>query len=359
MHVGLIIYGDLEVISGGYLYDKVLVEHLQGAGDTVEVVSLPWRDYTRHLTDNFSSALHKRLRAAKFDVLIQDELNNPSLFQLNHNLRRQIDYPIVSIVHHLRSSEYRPAWQNALYRQIERVYLRSVDGFIFNSQTTQGVVEELVGSRRPAVVAYPAGDRWQIDITPEDIATRARADGPLRILFIGNIIARKGLHTLLNALALLSKQSWQLTIIGSPEVDPDYARSINRQIEQHGLADRITLTGALHGDAIAGHYRASHLLVVPSTYEGFGIVYLEGMGFGLPAIASTAGAAHEIITPGQDGFLIEPGDAETLAQHIRELNTDRDRLLNMSLAARSRFHRHPTWEASAGSVRQFLLSLTE
>ena len=48
------IYGSLETISGGYLYDRMLVEHLRGQGDQVEVISLPWRSYARHLAGQLS-----------------------------------------------------------------------------------------------------------------------------------------------------------------------------------------------------------------------------------------------------------------------------------------------------------------
>ena len=72
---------------------------------------------------------------------------------------------------------------------------------------------------------------------------------------------------------------------------------------------------------------------MPSSYEGFGIVYLEGMQFGLPAIAGTAGAAKEIITHGHNGFLVPPGNPEALAHHIELLIRDRELLLKMSLAA--------------------------
>ena len=83
-------------------------------------------------------------------------------------------------------------------------------------------------------------------------------------------------------------------------------------------------------------------------------MYLEGMGFGLPAIASTAGAAREIITHGRDGFLVSPGDAVTLARHVQALGQDRGRLLQMGLAAYQRYVAHPTWAESAGRICQFL-----
>ncbi len=352
MHLGLVIYGSLATLSGGYLYDRRLVAHLRRAGDDVEIISLPWRSYAQHLADNLSAVLTARLRAGRFDALLQDELNHPSLFWINRALRGR--YPLLSIVHHLRSSELRPAWQNFFYRRVERRYLTSVDGFIFNSQTTRAAVEALVGDRRPAVVAYPGGDYLTPTVGPDDIRARAGQPGPLRLLFVGNLIPRKGLHTLLSALAHIPKGEWRLEIEGGLAADARYAQSIRRQIERDGLAASVSLRGPLAGAELAAEFARAHVLAVPSTYEGFGIVYLEGMGFGLPAIATTAGAAGEIITHGENGWLIPPGDAWALADGIRLLTQDRERLSAMSLAARQRSDRHPSWQASAEKIRGFV-----
>jgi len=116
------------------------------------------------------------------------------------------------------------------------------------------------------------------------------------------------------------------------------------------------MVGTLESEELAALLARSHLLAVPSSYEGFGIVYLEGMSFGLPAIASTAGGAKEIINPGRDGFLVAPGDIGALAGHLERLMLDRGLLLEMSLAALANFHRHPTWEESLSSIYHFLHS---
>jgi glycosyltransferase involved in cell wall biosynthesis len=358
MRLGLIIYGSLTTISGGYLYDRQLVDHLTARGDTVQVISLPWRDYARHLADNLSSGLLHRLRQSRFDLLLQDELNHPSLVWLNRRLRGRVDYPLVAIVHHPRCAEARPAWQNRVYRWVERHYLTSVDAFVVNSQTTRAAVEALAGPGRPLVVAYPAGDRLRPAITPAQLAARGHEPGPLRLLFIGNLIARKGLHTLVAALSQLKWADWQLTVVGSLTVEPAYVAAVRRQIERAGLGDRVQLLGALADAALAEQLARSHVLAVPSSYEGYGIVYVEAMGFGLPVIASTAGAAREIVTDGREGWLVAPDDAAGLAARLRTLIDDRDRLLAMSLAAQQRYAAHPTWAMTTSRIGDFLRGLT-
>jgi len=361
MKLGFVIYGSLDTLSGGYLYDRKLVEYLRGQGDTVKVISLPWRNYISHLTDN----IHFRL-PPHLDLLIQDELNHPSLLSANARPR---DYPIISLVHHLRCSELRPKWQNDFYRLIEKRYLKSVDGFIFNSKTTKDVVYKLIGNDNPHILGYPPTDRFGEAISEKEIIERAKSD-EFRILFLGNVIYRKGLHTLLEAISnerlAVGKQQLAISgqrlairmdVVGSLTPEPAYALRMKKFVSERGLSSLVTFHSSLDKEPLADKLRRAHVLVVPSSYEGYGIVYLEGMGFGLPAIGTTAGAAREIISDGIDGFLIEPGDSDLLASRLRVLKEKRDVLVRMSLAARERYLRQPKWKQTAGEIRKFLLSL--
>lgn len=354
MQLGLVIYGSLNSVSGGYLYDRKLVEHLRREGDEVEIISLPWRDYPRHLGDNLSGPLHQRLASGRWDVLLQDELNHPSLFQLNCRLKTGAFPPIVTIVHHLRSSEARPAWQNRFYRQIEARYLNSVDGYIFNSKATRAEAAAAAAvNSKPGLIAYPAGDRFGSGFADDEITCRAALPGDLKIIFVGNLIPRKGLLTLLDALRQVPAGAWVLNVVGSGE--PAFERRIRRRVEASGLAGRVRLLGRLSDSDLAAKLKESHVLCVPSTYEGFGIVYLEGMAFGLPAIAGASGGAPEIITDGEDGFIVPDAGAQALADRLALLAADRERLLRMSLAARRRYLAHPTWDETAARIRCFLL----
>ena len=357
MRIGLIIYDSLETLSGGYLYDRKLVEHLTGVGHQVEVFTLPGRSYFHHLTDNFSADLFQRLETSRFDLLLQDELNHPSLVWLNNRLRERVSYPIVAIVHHLRSQENRSELANAFYRMIERRYLMSVDGFIFNSRTTLGTVEALVGPVAQGVVAYPAGDRLA-HIRGRLADSETAPHGRLNLLFVGNVIPRKGLHILFRAVDRFSFANWQLDIVGSLSVNPHYARAMRQHAERAPWSKKVRFWGALDSEALAVRYAGSDLLVVPSTYEGFGIVYLEGMSFGLPAVGTTAGGAAEIIVDGENGLLVPPADPVALARCLTMLHQDRELLSIMSASARTHFDQQPTWTESCQKIDSFLVGVS-
>ena len=344
MRVGLALYGSLDERSGGFRYDRKLVEGLRRAGDSVEVVELPWRAYPRGLLDNASPTIRDRLRV-DVDVMVQDELAHPSLVLAN----RDLPYPIVSVVHHLRASE--PRRLSPLYRAVERRYLATVDGVVCNSAATRDAVTALGVDPDATVVAPPAGDRF--DPAIDDAAIGERADErPLRVAFVGNIAPRKGLDTLVEGMAR-AEAAVELTVVGRA-VDEGHVADVRRLVRERGLGDRVRFAGRLSDADLGDTLRESHVLAVPSRYEGFGIVYLEGMSFGLPAVASRAGGAAETVADGETGVLVDPDDPDAVARALEGFAADPDRLADMGRAARRRYERHPSWDESTARVRRLL-----
>lgn len=351
MRLGLVVYDGLDNTSGGYRYDRQLVGRLRERGHDVRVLALSGGRYGSRLLDNVWTDAVTTLSELDVDVLLQDELCHPSLVRAN---RRIVDdTPVVSIVHHLRCSEPRPPWQNALYRTIERLYLESIDAFVYNSETTRDAVETLVGATA-GVVAPPAGDHVGPGLTREHIRSRAREPGPLRVVFVGSLVERKGLHTLLRGLADRPDGEWSLTVVGDSTVDVAYAERVERLANSLGVRRSVQFVGRVPDERLTRILRRQHVLAVPSSYEGFGMVYLEGMGFGLPALASAAGGASEVVTDGETGYLVEPGDSRTVGAAVGSLATDRERLSEMGVTARARFESHPTWSDTAERVEVFL-----
>jgi glycosyltransferase involved in cell wall biosynthesis len=359
MRIGLLVYGSLEIPTGGYLYDRIMAEALAGLGHTVETVSLADGPYLCRLGRNWSPALRERLFSEKFDLLLQDELCHPSLFHLNRQLKKRGGPPLVAIVHQVLCDEPRNRWRNFLYGLIEKRYLSSVDGFVFNSLTTRRTVEAMVGGERPLAIAYPAGNRFSGLPDTETTRKRARRPGPLQLLFLGNVIPRKGLLPLIEALASVDPGLWRLSVAGSEDFDHRYADRVRRLVHQLGLADAVRFFGHCRGADLHRLLAESHLFCMPYAHEGFGIAILEAMSFGLPAIGCRTGAAAETIRPGENGFLLDPEDRQGLGPLIAALYHDRPRLAKMAAAAIATFENRPRWQDGAAVIDQFLRTMME
>jgi len=357
MRIGLVIYGDLSTASGGFLYDRMLVDALRRGGDRVDVISFPWRGYGACLLQNFDPAVRTAFLRWSGDLFLQDELNHPSLFFLNRAFKRLRAAPVISVVHHLRTSELNPAAARGLYHRVERAYLRSVDGFVFNSHATQASVERLLDGPASGMVATPGGDRLGPLLSEQEVLRRCAEEGPLRVLFVGNVIPRKGLSTVIDGLGQVPSRLWRLTVAGSRSMNAAYAAEVDRAVAARALGGSVRMAGPLDDAQLVEAYRTHHVLAVPSQYEGFGIVYLEAMGFGVVPIGSRNGGAAEVIEHGKSGCLVKPGDSRGLADTIARLAADRTLLRSMALEARRRFCAFPGWEPSMKAVREYLHEL--
>lgn len=343
MRVGFVVSGDIETGSGGFYYDRRLRDRLRSRGHEVRVVSLPWGSYGRQLLANVRGA--SALRDRRFDVVVEDGLAHPSILLAN----RRIDVPVVALCHMLRTEaatrRYRP-----LVRAVERQFLGSVDAAIHNSEATRRAAESL-STTRPRTVVPPGGDRFEADVTTAEIRERAER-GPLEIIFLGNVVERKGLDTLVEGLGSLAAE-WRLTVVGETAIDPAYVASVRDRIRERDLEDGVRFTGRLPDQGVGERLRSAHVLAVPSRYEPFGMAYLEAMGFGCVPLATTNGGPSEFITDGESGLLVPPGDPDAVADRLALL-TDRDRLATLAIGARRAFDRQPTWDESLDRGVDFL-----
>jgi len=359
MKMGLIIYGALDTPTGGYIYDRILVDYVRRRGHQVQIISLPHRRYAIHLLENFSGRLIKETADRKFDLLLQDALCHPSLCLLNRRLRRKAHCPIVAIVHQVLCRQPRNPVQNRIYETVEKTYLNSVDAYIFNSRTTCSSAEKLIAGGRPSVVVCPAGDRLDCSKSPQRIEARAAAPGPLRLIFVGNVLPNKGLLPLLRGLSELPADAWHLTVAGSLEMNRGYVRKVQKAIAAQNIKNQVVLAGSVDGPDLASLLDFSHVFVMPYSYESFGMAHLEAMGFGLPVIGSSSGAVKEFVQPEQNGFLIDPGDAAATVGCLKRLHRDRKLLVNMSLAALQTFQERPGWNDTMAQAYRFLSDLAD
>lgn len=368
MRIGLLIYGDINTTSGGYLYDRKLVEILLSHGDEVDIISLKKSSYLKALLSNSTPRELEKYKQTeglnknselKLDILIQDELVHPSFWKINHNLKKQLKCPIVSLVHLLSSAMPVGYYKKLIYKTFEKRYLKSVDGLVLNSKETLKQARLLLKNKLPPnLIAVPCGNNFitSDQVLKSEEASKNTFTKTLSILFVGNITQQKGLHVLVKAMNKLGN-TISLSVVGRENLDPGYIKNIRNYIKINELKNRITFYGPLTGDALQEKYLEHDLFILPSMNEAYGIVFLEAMQFSLPVIGCKLGGAKEIINEGENGFLVDPDDENRLVELINVLNDDRQLLVRMSESARQKYLLHPTWEESINKIRRFLQEL--
>jgi len=157
---------------------------------------------------------------------------------------------------------------------------------------------------------------------------------------VGRLVAKKGYPVLLEALRILSAggQDIRCRIVGG---GPDHGQ-LTRQIEQSGLAGRVTLAGARTHQEIAGEYRRADAFVQASVIladgdrDGIPNALLEAMASGLPVVASAVSGIPEVVQDGISGLLTEPGDASALAAALARVIDDAHLAARLRHGARAR-----------------------
>jgi glycosyltransferase involved in cell wall biosynthesis len=227
-----------------------------------------------------------------------------------------------------------PRWLNGAVAMVERVWARFCDAVVCISQHERSsALRAGLPADRLVVVANGIGD---IGLPADVNVASARAlwpDGALRVLFVGRLDRQKGVDILYKALERLKERAFAV-VVGAAVVAE---RSGSSPAPPNARA-----TGWLARERIAVLCRAADVLVVPSRWEGFGLVALEAMRCGCAVVASQTGGLPEVIDDGVTGLLFEPGDAHQLAALLEQ--RDLASWQAMGAAGRRRFVAHFTVE---------------
>ncbi|WP_437500400.1 glycosyltransferase family 4 protein [Sorangium sp. So ce1099] len=344
MRIAWIVYGALDQITGGYIYDRLVVERLRAQGDAVEVVSLDPAPLSRALA---GLALARRLARVDPDVVVGDELCFPELGPAFAALPRRIAR--VLLVHHLSAWELPPGPRRAALALQETAVLRLCDAHLATSATTAARLRREHGVEQ-VDVAPPGADR--LPLRPHRGGSD-RHGGALRLTFVGSFIPRKGLLELLAAFERIGSPRATLALVGDAARDPAYAGRVRGAIAGSAfLRERVVLPGVLGDDALAAELAATDALVLPSLLEGYGMVLTEAVRAGVPVLAARAGAIAEVVQDGAEALLWD--DGEGLVRSLSRFLDDGALRASMRRAAVVRSAALPTWDGAAAAVRAAL-----
>jgi glycosyltransferase involved in cell wall biosynthesis len=340
MHVAFVTVGDTGRLTGGYLYNARVLTALRKWGVAVEGI-VPCGASTVE-QEMAAPKLGLELNSRRFDVIVVDALARIVCAPWLDRWRQE--RPVVAMVHELPSVAAPDA---AFGRESEEPLLRA-DLLVVVSGHGRSILEER-GVPAARIRVVPPG----FDRLPTDDSSSASVRGnAVRALCVAQWIPRKGILDLVRAWTLHERPGASLKLVGETDADPAYAASVHAAIADAPNAS-IIVRGPVNDAALDAAYAAADLFVLPSRYEGYGIVYAEALARGLPVVACGVGPVPELVG-GEAALLVEPGDVEGLSGALALLLQDAALRERMSAAARRRAKSLPRWEDTAAGFLRVL-----
>jgi glycosyltransferase involved in cell wall biosynthesis len=342
--------GDWDTPTGGYAYDRRMVQALRAAGWVVDVHHLPgaWPYPDTDALETTSTIVAALPDGA---LVLADGLAFGAMAVIAHANAQRLRW--VALVHHPLHME--TGLGEAVRMQLlgsESTALQSATQVVVTSgSTVQDVVAMGVPLEHIAVVE-PGTD-------PQIVHTRrsAGASQTLRLLCVATVTPRKGHAVLLQALAGLGHLPWELHNVGSLDRDPELVSRVKAMSEEGALAGRVFWHGAVIGHALQAHYAQADLFVLPSLHEGFGMVVTEAVSHGLPVLTTTAGALAHTLPP-EAGLQVPAGNAAALREALGRLMAEPGLRDQLRAGAQAAAQKLPGWEHQAAIFSGVLERLT-
>jgi glycogen synthase len=297
----------------------------------------PWSRAT------YAAAANRLLRSAEYDAAVFDFSTYTPVF-VPRNRRVGIT------VHHVSGPTAGERWgpvAGPLIGALEGRMIRRAARLSATSLATRALLERIAPGV-PIDTVY-AG-------IPDDLFTLPRREQDY-LLYFGRLdVFQKGLDTLLQAFALLSRErpGLELRIAGRGK-DAARVAGIARGL---GLGGRVRMLGAVSEAERRDLFAGAAIQLMPSRFEGFGMVAAEAMAAGVPLVAAAAGSLPEVIDAPRGGILVEPGDPVALADAAAQLLDDAPRRASLSMTARASAERF-RWRSVAADHLQFLRRIAE
>ena len=336
-----VIPGDLSTPTGGYGYDRRILERLPSCGIDIEHVALSGA-YPNPTPDDLAATEAALDALPPTLVLLIDGL---AYGAMGFDLINRIRQPVVALCHHPLALEVGlDDARRAQLHMLERNALARARHVIVTSPMTARILAEDFGVAPDNImVAEPGTDR----------SSRAKGTGaPLHLLAVGSIVPRKGYGILIEALKPLTARDWTLSIVGAAR-DQTELTALESQIAAHGLSERIRLLGARSDAELDQIYATADVFVMPSLFEGYGMVLGEAMARGLPIVCTTGGAAAET-APNAAALKVPPGDAPAFSLAVAKLLDDAPLRADMADAAWAAGLMLPTWNDAAKRIAAVL-----
>ncbi len=326
--------GDITTLTGGYIYERRLLEGLRAQGRDVAHLALG-PSFPDPTPGDMTDAAARLAAIAPDRPLILDGL---VFGAIDTGALGEVRAPVVAMIHHPLALEsgLEPRRRAHLYRT-ERDNLALAAHVLVPSPHTAATLQADYGVAPDRItIARPGTDR--------PAGRRAPTDPPL-ILSVGIQHPRKGHDILLGALAGLTARDWHCVIVGAPH-DAAHSEELARLRETLGLAGRVRIAGRVSAEALSRLYGEASIFALATRYEGHGIVFDEAMAHGLPIVSCRTGAVPDTVAKNA-GLLVPPDDAAAFAAALDRLLGDPKLRTDTARAAQAAGAALPGWDDTA------------
>ncbi|MBB4826628.1 glycosyltransferase involved in cell wall biosynthesis [Sporosarcina luteola] len=365
-----------EQAGGQNNYVKQLALALDQTGHQVDVVT-HWADESKPFIESFGTrcrviriAAGKRGYVPKSDLygMLPDfyaemrDILNLSSYDIMHthywlsgllglNIVKDFGIPWVHTSHSLGIAKAQATGQREYERiQAERVIMEHADTIVATTKTERHLIQDFVKDPAPIKV-IPIG----VDKSFETKQLSSQRKSPY-FAFAGRLESTKGIFTLIHAFRLLKEQnelptSTKLVIAGgdADKVDPKNKTPLCPKLKKavSGLEDQIQFLGARTQSQLAQLFNGATAVVVPSTYESFGMVAAEAQACGCPVIASAVGGLNDVVQHRETGLHFERENTVQLARAMKFLAANQEFAKLLGRKAASFARREFNWSTVA------------
>jgi glycosyltransferase involved in cell wall biosynthesis len=333
--------GDATQKTGGYIYEYELLQALRRQGRAVAHLELG-SGFPAPSADETADAIAQMAALSADTPLIIDGLVFGSIDTAG---LATVKAPIVAMIHHplgLETGLSPERSQHLLQREADNLALAQAV-LVPSPHTARILIDRFAVPPEKITIALPG-------FRPPDPIKRLLS--PPLILSVGLLAERKGHDILVAALGRISDLSWQAQIVGKTH-DPEVETSLRRQIDELGLADRVTLTGLLADEEVIARFQQATIFALATRYEGYGIVLGEALLHGLPIVTCRTGAVPDTVPEGA-GILVPVDDVESFAQALRHFLTDDTARQQAASISRQKGGDLPRWSDTEAVVSQVL-----
>ncbi|MDP1931834.1 MAG: glycosyltransferase family 4 protein [Gammaproteobacteria bacterium] len=333
--------GDIQTLTGGYGYDRRLIAGLDQLGMQVARLQLsglfPMPDAAA-VAD--ADARFNALPDGA--IVLADGLAYGAMDQIAEQHGKRLR--IIALCHHPLALEAGLSQEQSqkLHDSEKRALDAAVAVVVTSAATATLLNQQFAIPDSKITVAQPGTDRQPF---------AACSGNPPRLLTVATLTPRKAHDVLIDALAQIRHLPWVARFVGGSEFDPEWASQLQEKANAYRFGKRIELVGALSD--LSGEYASADAFVLPSLFEGYGMVFAEALSFGLPIVAARAGAVPDVV-PESAGMLVPPGDVDALADTLATLLKDMPLRNRLQHGAQQAAVKLPEWNDTAAIVANLI-----